>query len=335
MATATASKAPAAATEAGKTTAAVRQRRVRFQCGAETETDVEKLVDAGGLEALHNQGGRGHAPPYPPLQVAAAARNYAPGTVTGAISALADWQRSRGALVEGLAQRAGGSHADDVRVLESGDAELSIRKGKSDQRGVGAVVYLAGMTSSGVPVGRIVERHLSLAKEQGATNGQPLFTPGARRGRGVGMGKGKISVELRVLLKGLQADVPGVAVDLRRVASHSLRRGGTTAAANAGVEEIKEHGRVRAAGGGRGVGMGKGKISVELRVLLKGLQADVPGVAVDLRRVASHSLRRGGTTAAANAGVEEIKEHGRWRSSAVLVYVQRAVAVKRTVVARM
>ncbi|GLC57053.1 protein ubiquitination [Pleodorina starrii] len=117
--------------------------------------------------------------------------------------------------------------------------------GKSDQRGVGAVVYLAGMTSSGVPVGRIVERHLSLAKEQGATNGQPLFTPGARRGRGVGMGKGKISVELRVLLKGLQADVPGVAVDLRRVASHSLRRGGTTAAANAGVEEIKEHGRWR------------------------------------------------------------------------------------------
>ncbi|GLC33741.1 hypothetical protein PLESTM_000106300 [Pleodorina starrii] len=69
MATATASKAPAAATEAGKTTAAVRQRRVRFQCGAETETDVEKLVDAGGLEALHNQGGRGHAPPYPPLQI--------------------------------------------------------------------------------------------------------------------------------------------------------------------------------------------------------------------------------------------------------------------------
>ncbi|KAG2500918.1 hypothetical protein HYH03_000745 [Edaphochlamys debaryana] len=49
------------------------------------------------------------------------------------------------------------------------------------------------------------------------------------------------------------------------------------------------------------------------------------------------ALRRGGATAAANAGVSEeaIKAHGRWKSDAVKGYIRRSVAVRMSVVQNM
>ena len=80
-----------------------------------------------------------------------------------------------------------------------------------------------------------------------------------------------------------------------------------------------------------------GAFTTRLRTLLTDLQRDVPGLSVDVMQLSSHSLRRGGATAAANAGVgvEDIKAHGRWRSNAVEVYIRRSLAMRKAVVARM
>ena len=49
----------------------------------------------------------------------------------------------------------------------------------------------------------------------------------------------------------------------------------------------------------------------------------VRNIGVDPKPYGSHSLRRGGATAAAHAGIEAyvIAHHGNWKSSAVFAYM--------------
>ena len=74
-----------------------------------------------------------------------------------------------------------------------------------------------------------------------------------------------------------------------------------------------------------------------LREILSEIMKEWPEERFDLARVTAHSLRRGGATAAAEAGVPlaTIQEHGRWRSDAVLVYIRKSVRVRMGVVGQM
>jgi integrase len=80
-----------------------------------------------------------------------------------------------------------------------------------------------------------------------------------------------------------------------------------------------------------------GDFTKRLRTLIGGLQQQGIVGAVDVSRLTAHSLRRGGATAAATAGVsiEAIKAHGRWRSDAVAVYIRKSVGARLNVVQSM
>jgi integrase len=62
-------------------------------------------------------------------------------------------------------------------------------------------------------------------------------------------------------------------------------------------------------------------------------QAGAPSVA----EFSAHSLRRGGATAAANAGfsLADIMEHGRWKSDAVKDYIRKSAVERRKLSAGM
>ena len=79
---------------------------------------------------------------------------------------------------------------------------------------------------------------------------------------------------------------------------------------------------------------GVGLVTDQLRARLQEVMLGQPEVRADLRSLSSHSLRKGGATAAANAGVseDEIKAHGRWKSDAVKGYIRRSVALRLAVV---
>ena len=156
-----------------------------------------------------------------------------------------------------------------VEYLPSGGIGLRIAKSKTDQKGTGALVCLGDLTKSGVPIARIVERHLGFVGGRGSE--APLFDRGS---------------------------------------VWPTRRAG---------------------------GWQRGDFTDRLRFLLGELQCELPELQLDLSSISAHSLRRGGATAAANAGIslEEIKEHGWWKSDAVLAYIRKSIAVRRAVVERM
>ncbi|EFJ46922.1 hypothetical protein VOLCADRAFT_121049 [Volvox carteri f. nagariensis] len=146
-----------------------------------------------------------------------------------------------------------------VEELPGGGVGLQIVRSKTDQKGAGTLVCLAALTQSGIPIARI-QRHLECVRT--AEGHSPLFVRGIT-------GPGKQGTVWR-----------------------------------------------------------RGDFTSRLHVLLGELQGYEPELKLDLARISAHSLRKGGATAAANAGVglEEIKAHGRWRSDAVLVYIRRSVA---------
>ena len=139
-----------------------------------------------------------------------------------------------------------GLRVGQVQEIEGGGIEVFLARSKTDQLGTGARVFMAPFSGSGVPVARIVSRHLGAAKRRGAIASAPLFVRlGDSPGWGPGLGKADFSRRLRQRLVELQEAVPGLVVDLQRFSSHSLRKGGATAAANAGVgiDAIQMHGR--------------------------------------------------------------------------------------------
>ena len=82
---------------------------------------------------------------------------------------------------------------------------------------------------------------------------------------------------------------------------------------------------------------GKGAFTARLRSLLREVGSRYPGFAERIQLFSSHSLRRGGAIAAAEAGAsrELIKLHGRWRSDAVDAYLQSSLATRLSVVGMM
>ena len=89
--------------------------------------------------------------------------------------------------------------------------------------------------------------------------------------------------------------------------------------------------------GGSGLGWRREAFTQRLRSMLLEMAATrilLPG---EVARLSAHSLRRGGATAAYEAGVplEAIMRHGRWRSNAVLAYLRESVRVRMEVVQSM
>lgn len=70
-------------------------------------------------------------------------------------------------------------------------------------------------------------------------------------------------------------------------------------------------------------GISKSFVTDRLRAILTVLHSNYPFLNLDTSLFASHSLRRGGVVAAFEAGIsiELLKAHGRWRSDAILVYL--------------
>lgn len=124
-----------------------------------------------------------------------------------------------------------------------GAVEVAVRRSKTDQQGAGESVHLAKCTRSGVAIGRIVDRYLGLRRAAGAAPEDPVFVRVGARPAAVG--RAWFTERLRSLLLALWALQPAGRADVRNFSAHSLRRGGATAAANAGapLEDIKIHGR--------------------------------------------------------------------------------------------
>ncbi|PNH10171.1 hypothetical protein TSOC_003112 [Tetrabaena socialis] len=137
----------------------------------------------------------------------------------------------------------------DVVAVPGGGVHVRIRRSKTDQLGRGAWVILAETSGSGVPIGRIVQRHLDFLGQRGFVGGSPLF-PRVTTGPAVGavaMAKGAFTAGLRGVFARLQIEFPNLRMNLGLFSAHSLRRGGAIAAAEAGVsrELLKLHGRWR------------------------------------------------------------------------------------------
>jgi hypothetical protein len=131
----------------------------------------------------------------------------------------------------------------DLVTPAGGGVVVTIHRSKADQLGQGAQVCLAEITHRGVPIGRIVRR--LLARCMGIVAGsleRPLLVQGRS---GIRWGIGTVTERLRARLMEVMLVRPELRVNLTGLSSHSLRKGGATAAANAGVseEEIKAHGR--------------------------------------------------------------------------------------------
>ncbi len=141
--------------------------------------------------------------------------------------------------------RLGDVAADPVRGADGRERPgalgwVGVARSKTGQRGAGALLCLAELKASGVPIGKIVCRHLGFTGERIAE--APLFMRGPRI---VAWERAGFTNRLRLLIKKLQQAVPSLSVDLISLSAHSLWQGGATAAANIGVsvEAIKEFGR--------------------------------------------------------------------------------------------
>ncbi|GFR49378.1 hypothetical protein Agub_g11378, partial [Astrephomene gubernaculifera] len=141
-----------------------------------------------------------------------------------------------------------GLRLGDVHSLTGGVHVVRITRSKTDQVGAGVDVHLGASSGSGVRIGRIIGRHLERARSGGAEPSAPLFTRGPQWGPGSeAWRKEGFTRRLRALLGEMQRALPQIAGRVPDYASHSLRRGGATAAAEGGAsgEQIKAHGRWR------------------------------------------------------------------------------------------
>jgi integrase len=290
-----------------------RQRFVRF---------CTQLLGVTADEALPVDPAKDINPTRVALFLAYGAERFAAGTLSNTLSALADWQRSRGVpahqvvsrhpevlmtlrrvardgtsrppsqrvkapmtvallrlLVGWLHQQAlaqpsrAADHRQDqcwlvvgfygmlrrselqalkvghiLRPSNGSALGVHIARSKTDQLGRGIVVWLAPTSGSGVPIDRIVARHLASRLAAGAMLEAPLFVakPGQAPG-GAAISKGELGQRLHRLLSAVGDQFSELDLQLDLFAMHSLRRGGATAAAEAGVsrELIKIHGRWR------------------------------------------------------------------------------------------
>ena len=74
-------------------------------------------------------------------------------------------------------------------------------------------------------------------------------------------------------------------------------------------------------------------LAARLRTYLVHAQESHPGLTINVNSYGMHSLRRGGVTAAWEAGmdVSKLKAHGRWKSEAIRVYLEATLPIKLSV----
>ncbi len=124
----------------------------------------------------------------------------------------------------------------------------ALARSKTDQQGAGAAVGLASVSASGIPIAAIARRHQAWLQAQGVGPGEAWFVRPGRGGQAWRRWRREEFAErLRAMISALQGQGWAQEIELQDIGSHSLRRGGATAAANAGVsvDDIKAHGRWR------------------------------------------------------------------------------------------
>ena len=74
-------------------------------------------------------------------------------------------------------------------------------------------------------------------------------------------------------------------------------------------------------------------LAARLKTYLMHAQESHPGLTINVNSYGMHSLRRGGVTAAWEAGmdVSKLKAHGRWKSEAIRVYLEATLPIKLSV----
>ncbi len=129
--------------------------------------------------------------------------------------------------------------------------ELTIRKSKTDQKGEGAVVTIAGVSKDNIRVADMLSEWLQLRAALHPSADDALFTAWdlntySLTNTPIATGQA-LALRLRKHLTELKCDHPEVPVNPKSYGMHSLRRGGVMAAWKAGVEveKIKAHGRWR------------------------------------------------------------------------------------------
>jgi hypothetical protein len=282
------------------------------------------------------------------LFIAHATDRYSRSTIEGTLSALADWQRSRGVpsnecvrcdpevkaalsgALRALPYRSGGGgsapavkSALPLPVCRALVGYLAKRAdeapAEADECALDACWLVLGFFGLlrrsellGIQVGHV--------RELGADGGIELFLPRSKTDQ---RGEGAF-----VAL----ASVSGSGVPISRIVRRFLgvaRRRGAPVTAPLLARLVGTS--------GWGQGLGKAEFSRRLRQRLIELQERVPQLHLDLRSLSSHSLRKGGATAAADAGVSigDIQLHGRWRSNAVFCYTGSARRARLRVVEAM
>ena len=126
---------------------------------------------------------------------------------------------------------------------------VTIRRSKTDKVGAGQQVSLAHKTASGIGIWQLVHTWYQARLDQGASEGDPFLTAWDLDARAMGhkpLRTGEaLANRLRAHLQSLKQKYPHLSLNVQSYAMHSLRRGGTVAAWEAGVDRdtIKGHGR--------------------------------------------------------------------------------------------
>jgi hypothetical protein len=126
---------------------------------------------------------------------------------------------------------------------------VTIRRSKTDNVGAGQQVSLAHKTASGIGIWQLVHTWYQARLDQGASEGDPFLTAWDLDARAMGhkpLRTGEaLANRLRAHLQSLKQKYPHLSLNVQSYAMHSLRRGGTVAAWEAGVDRdtIKGHGR--------------------------------------------------------------------------------------------
>ncbi|KXZ41045.1 hypothetical protein GPECTOR_907g163 [Gonium pectorale] len=315
-----------------------RRRYVRFceeQCGVPEEVALPRARE------------QDVNPQLVCLFIAHAVPRYAKSTVTGTLSALSDWQRSRGVAAEATVSR----HPLVRRTL------VQALRGKA-----GTGLQTAPRAKAPLPLGilRVLVGWLWLSSRNEAADKRKCVLFQDQCWLVCGFFGMLRRSELTALTVGDVGTSPsgGVLLRIRRSKADQLGAGAVVALAGqtrSGIPIAKimaRHQAARLAAGARAVdplfvagppnlargpAWPKSQFSARLRQLLAELVAAGLVPELELTDYAAHSLRRGGATAAANAGisVDDIKSHGRWRSEAVLGYIRRAEVVQLRVTGRM
>jgi integrase len=143
---------------------------------------------------------------------------------------------------------------EDVRIGTHKGAryvEVHIKRSKTDRGRVGATVTITGVTQDGLDIAGAIEEYCHLRAERMPDPTSPFITKwdldALECHASVGVTGQALALRLQKHLLAIKRKYPAVKVNPHSYAMHSLRRGGVTAAWEAGVDiaKIKAHGRWR------------------------------------------------------------------------------------------